>query len=129
MRIEIVLLIVFLGVFPNHSSAQWQLVDVNSEQDKYYLNFDNLRFEKNFVFYEILADYYTPVYGAKSSKTSVKGDCRSPRMKILADKYSTKNLGKGSVVGGSQIPSIDWTNLPEDSVFSVLLRFVCRRQP
>jgi len=121
------LLFIFLIIFSSQSFAEWELV-AESVNDKYYIDFDNIRENGGYIYYWLLVNqkeakkigqfYY------KSGKEYVQADCKIFRNKVLQYFIYPEEFGTGNLIdmvdgNGS------WFYPPPKTVGDSILKRVC----
>ena len=90
------LLLIFLIIFSSHSFAEWTEVIVSPGGNTWYVDFDRIRKDGDYVYYWELNDKpKKDKFGNMSAINYKKVDCQLLAFKFLSDTYFTKPMGRG----------------------------------
>ena len=128
MKKLITVLAVFLSfiLFPSFSLGGWKYVGTSIDKDKFYVDYDRIRINNNYVYFWILSDYMKPLSaGFKSSKAYSMGDCELYRLKDLSYAFYNNQMGKGALETSNR--ESDWIYPIPNSIDDNILKSVCER--
>ena len=123
--LTISLVIIFSVVFSSASYAEWKKFSYDASGLTYYVDFEIIRKNDEYVYWWSLFDYLKPnKSGILSGKLYTQGDCELFRFKTLSASLHKEPMGKGT--GRSHIPeNPEWDYAPPDSNAEVTLKAVC----
>jgi len=128
MKKIISILTVFLSffLFPSTSLSEWKYVSINTEGDKFFVDYDQIRQKNGDVYYWILSDYKKPLSRSTySSKVYTMGDCEIFRVKKLSWIFYKGQMGRGD--SEREKGSMEWRYPPPDSLEGIMLNSVCEK--
>ena len=91
------LLFIILIILSSQSFAEWTKVIVSPGGNTWYVDFDRIRKDGDYVYYWELNDKpKKDKFGNMSAINYKQVDCQLLAFKFLSDKYFTKPMGQGS---------------------------------
>ena len=119
--------LLFFVLLSTPSYAEWLYIADNIEDDTFYIETKKITSNNGYIHYHMMVNYDKPNNGARSVISTHIGNCQTDEMKYNSDKYYSKQMGKGSLIGGSSQPDISWIALPAGSPYSNLQRHACKQ--
>jgi hypothetical protein len=124
--IYILTILLFTLISPTSSYAGWTKVAEAKNGDKYYVDFDMIKKQDEYIFWWQLTDRLEPSpTGVSSGKFHFKSDCKMMRYKILSFSTHIEPMG----VGPGKIdnnPDKEWGYLPPNSPMKNSLKAACK---
>ena len=120
--------LVFTLLFSSTSSAEWTKVIENTAGDTFYVDFERIRKDDNYVYYWELIDKLKPDEdGDLSYKGYLQGDCKIFRFMYLQSVYHKESMGRGTgqIFYRSENPK--WNYPSPGSSHELLLEQVCNQ--
>ena len=114
-------------IFPSTSYAKWTKVGVNKKGTTFYVDFERISKQGEYVYWWELGDRRKPnADGSSSNKAYKKGDCKLFRYKYLSHTGHIERMGAGT--GEAITPkSPQWYYPSPHSSIEYLLKSVCSR--
>lgn len=107
--------------------AEWTKVGRNVNGTIFYVDFEKIKKDSEFVYYWRMADYSKRTkLGDLSSIVYFKLDCKLFRYKYLSDFYYTQPKGQGKLSHSSNIPDKKWSYDPPNSLGRNTAEIVCK---
>tara|TARA_B100000767_G_scaffold19327_1_gene17676 strand:- start:88 stop:477 length:390 start_codon:yes stop_codon:yes gene_type:complete len=124
------LLILFTALFPvifsSPSYSKWTEVTKSASGITYYIDFERIRKQDEYVYFWTLSDRLKPnSRGTLSAKVYRQGDCNIFRFKYLSDSYYNEQMGQGTSFQSSNEPEEEWTYPPPESSAESILESAC----
>lgn len=117
-------------VFLSEARAIWTKVTESSNGQSFYVDMENIKEDRGFVYFWELIDYNKKdEYGDKSAKIYIEGDCINFKFKWIKLSYHKDKMGKD--YAKVQIPSnivSDWQYPVQNSTSMAILDFVCKNK-
>ena len=116
----------FLVLFSATSFADWEKVWTNASGDIYYVDFQKIKKNREYVYFWGMSDYLTPTPpGDLSSILLFELDCNAPRKaRILSESYYKGSMGQGDISSSGNKPS-EWTYAHPNSAREFIENRVC----
>ena len=113
-------------MFASPAYADWEEIG-ESDSGTYYVDFDRIRKNGEYVYYWDLSDLLKPDEdGDLSYKVYNQGDCGMFRRKTLSYSFHKQPMGEG--IGKTvSPPNSEWHYPPPKSMGEEILKRVCRR--
>ena len=118
--------ILFTLIFSSASFAEWTDVGRSVDGDTFYIDFERIRENDDYVYYWELQSLSKPdTDGDFSYKWYYQGDCNLFRLKLLKGSYHKDPMGIGEGIDGSAPDK--WEYPPPNSMWENSLNLVCSR--
>ena len=110
-----------------YSQNQWKQVTEIEGKYSFYVNLDQIKEKKGYMFFWQLINYSVKdEYGDLSAKINIQGDCRLNRFRWLRISYHKLSMARDNVE--SQEPAENYKNWhypDKNSTSSAVLNYVC----
>ena len=122
--LNILIALIFFGMFSSSSYAGWKTMDETVNGDILYVDFERIRKHDGYVYFWHLIDYLNPIASDLSAKVYNQGDCNLFRFKSLSYIFYDEPMGGGT---GDTVnePNKEWRNPRPNSVDEEVLQTVC----
>ena len=111
-------------MFASPAYADWEEIG-ESDSGTYYVDFDRIRKNGEYVYYWDLSDLLKPDEdGDLSGKVYNQGDCKVLRYKRLSYSFHKQPMGEGSGNADSP-PNPEWMYPPPNTPIEIMLKRVC----
>ena len=120
----IINILLFTSFFSNSSYGDWVKVVEDLNGNIFYVDFERIRKNDNYVYYWFLVDLIKPSSGYLSSKTYNEGDCKMLRFRDLQFVNHYEQMGKDpGDVQTNENPKWQYAN--PNTVNEFILQTVC----
>ena len=124
-KIFITYILLFLAfLVPTKTYAEWTLVDIQSNGDKYFYDSENIKKSDGLVYFWRLISLGQPAEGAKSGAIYRQTDCSIGRLKNIYMVLYSGSDGKGEILVREELER-GWEYPHPGSVDDRLLKLVC----
>ena len=128
-KVNFVLTLLFFALL-SEARSNWTKVTQSSNGQSFYVDMENIKEVRGFVYFWELIDYNKKdEYGDKSAKIYIEGDCINLKFKWIKLSYHKDKMGKD--YAKVQIPSnivSDWQYPVQNSTSMAILDFVCKNK-
>lgn len=105
--------------------SSWKFVYKQSNGYDVYVNFENIKSQKNFIYWSELVNFSESLAGIMSMTVYMEGDCKKIRQKAITFMYYSEHFGD-KFVKSSHSMSQRWVILNEKSKHYALLKKICK---
>ena len=105
--------------------SSWKFVYKQSNGYDVYVNFENIKFQNNFIYWNELVNFSESLAGIMSMTVYMEGDCKKVRQRAITFMYYSEHFGNKFLKSSHSI-SQRWVILNEKSKHYALLKKICK---
>lgn len=126
MRVWTFMLAVVLSMACLPAFAEWSLLDVSADGDKWFIDFDTLRKGKTPRAWVMKSAPQVDKFGNMSSIALQEADCAEWKTRVLALHGYTQKFGEGASSFSINTPG-EWVYPIPGSIFDYVLKTLCAK--
>ena len=123
-KLALLIFCLFFFIF-RYIYSSWKFVYKQSNGYDVYVNFKNIKSQKNFIYWSELVNFSESLAGIMSMTVYMEGDCKKIRQKAITFMYYSEHFGD-KFVKSSHSMSQRWVILNEKSKQYAFLKKICK---